>query len=189
MLPTASKKDPYAFDDEEVEITSQPNQENITHSSANAATATSSSPLQSHRFSTAFVSSGATTVAAVVSSAHINTAPVDSLHSVSSSVSPNAIVGGGSGGGPPLKLRFAMEAGHYTVMENQENPSEQAAATVASSAAITATVSASTATIANDVPPMEEGMVITNAEELNQGLPMDANFKLESGEQVSFNID
>ncbi|VDK36170.1 unnamed protein product [Taenia asiatica] len=179
-----SKKDPYAFDDEEVEITSRPNQENVTQASANTEAATSSSPLQPHRFNTTFVPSGTTTVAAVVStSVHINTGPVDSLHSVSSSVSPNAVVGGGSGGGPPLKLRFAMEAGHYTVMENQENPSEQSAVVVTSSAAVAATWPSSTTTKANDVASMEEGMVITNAEESNQGLSMDANLKLEPAEQ------
>lgn len=34
-----------------------------------------------------------------------------------SSVSPSSV----SSLGPPLKLRFAMEAGHYTLMEHQEN--------------------------------------------------------------------
>ncbi|KAL5110115.1 Ankyrin repeat domain-containing protein 11 [Taenia crassiceps] len=179
----SSKKDPYAFDDEEVELTSHPNQDNVIQAPANAAAATSSSPLQPHRFNTTFVPSGTTTVTAAVSSVHMNAASGDSLHSISSSVSPNAIVGGGGGGGPPLKLRFAMEAGHYTVMENQENPSEQAAVVVTSSTSVTATVPASTAMIAIDVPSMEEGMVITNSAELNQGLSMDANSKSESGEQ------
>ncbi|VDM17057.1 unnamed protein product [Hydatigera taeniaeformis] len=179
----SSKKDPYAFDDEEVELASQPSQENVTHASANTTVVTSSSPLQSHRFSTTFVPSSTSTVAAVVSSSVlINTASGDSLHSVSTSVSPNPVVGSGGGGGPPLKLRFAMEAGHYTVMENQENPPEQATVVVNSSAATAAVPSATTTTII-DVLPMEGGMMVGSAEELNQGLSMDANCKLESGEQ------
>ncbi|CDS42662.1 ankyrin repeat domain containing protein 11 [Echinococcus multilocularis] len=150
----ATKKDPYAFDDEEVEIMSQPNEVNVAQASTNAAATTSSSPLQPHRFNTTFVPTGATTVATVISpSLHINMALGDTLHSASSSASPNATVGGGVAGGPPLKLRFAMEAGHYTVMENQENSSEQAAVVVTSSAAVTAAVPAAASTTVIDVPP------------------------------------
>lgn len=58
---------------------------------------------------------------------HVNTTTTTSgestLHSgPSSAVSPSAL-SLGAVGGPPLKLRFAMEAGHYTLMENQENAS------------------------------------------------------------------
>ncbi|EUB54248.1 Ankyrin repeat domain-containing protein [Echinococcus granulosus] len=180
-----TKKDPYAFDDEEVETTSQPNEVNVAQASTNAAATTSSSPLQPHRFNTTFVPTGTTTVATVISSSlHINTALGDTLHSASSSASPNATVSGGVAGGPPLKLRFAMEAGHYTVMENQENPSEQAAVVVTSSTAVTAAVPAAASTII-DVPPVQEGVVITKAEELNQSSSMDANFRMESNLSVS----
>ncbi|CDS42659.1 ankyrin repeat domain protein [Echinococcus multilocularis] len=179
-----TKKDPYAFDDEEVEIMSQPNEVNVAQASTNAAATTSSSPLQPHRFNTTFVPTGATTVATVISpSLHINMALGDTLHSASSSASPNATVGGGVAGGPPLKLRFAMEAGHYTVMENQENSSEQAAVVVTSSAAVTAAVPAAASTTVIDVPPVQEGVVIIKAEELNQSLSMDANFRMESVER------
>ncbi|KAH9282996.1 Protein HOS4 [Echinococcus granulosus] len=171
-----TKKDPYAFDDEEVETTSQPNEVNVAQASTNAAATTSSSPLQPHRFNTTFVPTGTTTVATVISSSlHINTALGDTLHSASSSASPNATVSGGVAGGPPLKLRFAMEAGHYTVMENQENPSEQAAVVVTSSTAVTAAVPAAASTIM--MYPRTEGVVITKAEELNQSSSMDGKFQ------------
>lgn len=102
----------------------------VTATTPSTVASTSSSPLHSHRFppTNAPVGGGSGQVL------HVNTTPGESiLHSgTSSAVSPSALgVGAGTGaapGGPPLKLRFAMEAGHYTLMENQENASATAGA-------------------------------------------------------------
>ncbi|VDL59471.1 unnamed protein product [Hymenolepis diminuta] len=122
QLPRFStKKDPYAFDDEELETPLQPSQEVTTV--PNAVASTSSSPLHSHRI----VTGGSGCFMSGTVALHVNTTTTTSgestLHSgPSSAVSPSTL-GLGAAGGPPLKLRFAMEAGHYTLMENQENAS------------------------------------------------------------------
>ena len=103
----------------------------------------------------------------------------DSLHSgPSSAVSPGVAVGvGGGSGGPPLKLRFAVEAGHYTLMENQESSLDQSNAS---------TVPATTII---DVTPKqqqaEEGAIITKVEEPLHTSSKETNFKSESVEPVS----
>ncbi|VDO06056.1 unnamed protein product [Rodentolepis nana] len=119
QLPRLStKKDPYAFDDEEIETPLQPPQEVTTTPSAVAST--TSSPLNSHRFVTG-VSSGFLSGTVALNVNTTTTSGESTHHSgPSATVSPSASVAG-AGGGPPLKLRFAMEAGHYTLMENQEN--------------------------------------------------------------------
>ena len=134
-----------------------------------SAASCSSSPTQSHRFGTA---------TAVSSTLYVNTTTRgDSLHSdPSSTVSPG--VAAGVGGGPPLKLRFAVEAGHYTLMENQESSLDQS---VANTVPVTTII---------DVTPKqqqqeEEGVVITKVEEPNHASSKEANLMSDSVEQVS----
>uniref|UniRef100_A0A5K3FSH9 ANK_REP_REGION domain-containing protein n=1 Tax=Mesocestoides corti TaxID=53468 RepID=A0A5K3FSH9_MESCO len=159
-----TKKDPYAFDDEEVELTPQLNQEIPSQAPTNNTASGSSSPPHTHRFSSTFLPPATT------SSLHVNTVGADPSHSgPPSSVSPNTC-------GPPLKLRFAIEAGHYTVMENQDNQMDQAAVAGLAAATIDVTLK------------QEDELLVSKNEQSGQGtsyLAVETNverIKAESGE-------
>lgn len=118
FLPQDTKKDPYAFDDEELELSGQ---DASAGNTSKTHTATTTSPSQSNT-STSQPPRHASNTGTTATAQSPSTESL--LHEVQPSSTTEGIAvspsSGSGSGAPPLKLRFAMESGHYTVMENQE---------------------------------------------------------------------